>query len=158
MHRAEQIVAFYPSVYSYGPSYGLYGDAVEQPSWSTEDMFKAARAFLIGEDPQKEAAVLEQKILNMQQMAANATLGVQKNFYIREIAKLQAKLAVAQQQAADSAYATQTLQVTQTSAAITSAMGILIAGGLVVGIGVWINNKMKESKLKDLEIQRLQSM
>lgn len=158
MNRAEQIVSFYPSVYSYGPSYGVASltDQSSAASWETEDVLKAARAFLIGEDPQKEAAVLEQKIANLQQMANSAPAGVVRNYYLNEIAKLQAKLEVARQQAANAEYATQTMQVTQTSAAITSALTVLISVGVVVGIGVWIKTKMKESQLRDLEIQRLQ--
>lgn len=156
MNRAEQLVSFYPSIYSYGPyaqpSYGAEEDA----TWSTEELIKGARTFLIGEDAQQESAVVQQKIINMQALADKSS-GLIRNYYLNEISKLKAKLGVLQQQAANSEYSTQTLQLTQTSTAITSVLFVLIAGSTTIYLGTLIANKMKESKLKDLEIQRLQA-
>lgn len=79
-----------------------------------------ARALVQGEDSREEAAILKAKIKNQKAIAAKTPEPI-KSFYRMEISKLEAQLAVVQQQAAE-----------DTSSVQSSALGKTV----LIGVGV----------------------
>lgn len=84
------------------------------------------RDLLLGADPEQQAATLKAKIQNYKEMA-RSTSGIIKTFYLNEIDKMQAKLAVLEQQAASARTSAQIVQAGQ-----VASVGVLAVGGLAL--------------------------
>jgi hypothetical protein len=89
-----------------------------------------ARDFLLGADPEQEAALIEAKIENLK--AQKKKLPALSGFYQNEINKLKSKLTVLKEQAASAKTQTQLLQAgTAVGVGTLVVVGLMAAGGAV---------------------------
>jgi hypothetical protein len=77
-------------------------------NYSVEDYAKFAREFIWGDDPRVEAAVLEQRIVQMEQAARNTNIALLRSYYESQLVKLRAQLGAIQRQASEQQYAADT--------------------------------------------------
>lgn len=138
---------FRPSSHSYGDaSLVSASDAspvpqqVSQPAADSsyvpsKDVVSALSAFLFGDPARQEAATVRQEIANLQAMVATA--GPLRTYYLNRIAKLQAKLVVLEQEAAEAEYAANVSSVARTASAIALVVGVFAVGAGTIGLGTW---------------------
>ena len=152
---------FTPSGYSAYPQSGSYGGDLVSPDAMPPEEAETApsgvdqylqylpfvRDIVIGKSAREEAAIIDAKIKNFQNLARNG--GLLEGFYRNEIRKLKARAQVLAQQASEE----ETAQSIYTAGKVATVGTVVVGGLFLTGLAYWAFQQAALARAKRKAIQ-----